>query len=256
MTHMGCLSTSSKMPAETGDWISTRQGLKAPCKGGHKETASPVYTKLAETYKTEPDFYFATNTKDCHIEAIITKKGQVNELKEGEEGEVILDRTVIYAEAGGQVTDTGAFYDNSESQHLADVTGAYYPVSGLIAHKVVAKETLRVGDHVAVIADAARRDLIKRNHTGTHLVHAELRSILGTHVKQSGSLNAPDRLRFDFSHFAQVEPEELRDIEDQVNEQVRQNAEIETSVTSLEEALNSGALAFFGDKYPEHNVRV
>jgi len=95
-----------------------------------------------------------------------------------------------------------------------------------------------------------------RNHSGTHLVHAALRNILGTHVKQSGSLNAPDRLRFDFSHFAHVDPEELRDIEQQVNEEIRLNTEIETNVTSLEEALASGALAFFGDKYPESNVRV
>jgi alanyl-tRNA synthetase len=95
-----------------------------------------------------------------------------------------------------------------------------------------------------------------RNHTGTHLVHAALRNILGTHVKQSGSLNAPDRLRFDFSHFAPVDAEELRDIEQQVNDEIRLNTEIETNVTSLDDALASGALAFFGDKYPEHNVRV
>ena len=173
-----------------------------------------------------------------------------------ESGEVVLDRTVIYAESGGQVADTGAFYDNSESQVLAEVTGAYYPVAGLIAHKVVAKETLRVGDRVTVLADAERRSHVMRNHTGTHLVHAALRNILGTHVKQSGSLNAPERLRFDFSHFAHVDPEELRDIEQQVNEEIRLNSEIETNVTSLEDALNSGALAFFGDKYPESNVRV
>jgi len=120
----------------------------------------------------------------------------------------------------------------------------------------VAKETLRVGDHVAVVADAERRARIIRNHSGTHLVNAALRNILGTHVKQAGSLNAPERLRFDFSHFAHVDAEELRDIEQQVNEEIRLNTEIETNVTSLEEALASGALAFFGDKYPEHNVRV
>ncbi len=134
--------------------------------------------------------------------------------------------------------------------------GAYYPVTGLIAHKIVAKETLRVGDRVAVVADAPRREHVKRNHTGTHLVHAALRNILGTHVKQAGSLNAPDRLRFDFSHFAAVDPEELRDIEQQVNEHILQNVEMQTDVTSLDDALASGALAFFGDKYPEQNVRV
>jgi alanyl-tRNA synthetase len=233
-----------------------RTQARASWKGGAKEAANPGYAKLAETFKTEPDFYFGTSTKDCRIEAIITKNGAVNELKTGESGEIVLDRTAIYAESGGQVADTGALYDNSESQLLAEVTGAFYPVAGLVAHKVVAKETLRVGDRVAVVADAERRARIIRNHTGTHLVNAALRNILGTHVKQSGSLNAPERLRFDFSHFAHVDAEELRDIEQQVNDEIRLNTEIETNVTSLEEALASGALAFFGDKYPEHNVRV
>jgi alanyl-tRNA synthetase len=113
-----------------------------------------------------------------------------------------------------------------------------------------------VGDRVTVIADTARRDRVMRNHTGTHLVHAALRNILGPHVKQAGSLNGVDHLRFDFSHFAPVDAEELRDIEQQVNEEIRLNTEIETNVTSLDDALASGALAFFGDKYPEHNVRV
>jgi alanyl-tRNA synthetase len=215
-----------------------------------------AYRKLAETFKTEPCFYFGTTAKDSRIEAIVTKNGAANELKPGESGEVVLDRTAIYAESGGQVADTGAFYDNSESQLLAEVKGAFYPVAGLVAHKVVAKETLRVGDRVAVIADAERHARIIRNHSGTHLVNAALRNILGTHVKQSGSLNAPERLRFDFSHFAHVDAEELRDIEQQVNDEIRLNTQIETNVTSLEEALASGALAFFGDKYPEHNVRV
>ncbi len=233
-----------------------RTRARASWKGGAKEAANPAYVKLAETFRTEPDFYQSTNTRDCRIEAIVIKLGLVNELHAGESAEVVLDRTVIYAESGGQVSDVGAFYDNSESMHLADVKAAYYPVAGLVAHKIAARETLRVGDRVAVVADAARREDIKRNHTGTHLVHAALRNILGTHVKQSGSLNAPDRLRFDFSHFSHVDAEELRDIEQQVNDEIRQNVEIETAVTSLEDALNSGALAFFGDKYPEHNVRV
>jgi alanyl-tRNA synthetase len=233
-----------------------RTRARASWKGGAKEAANPAYTKIAETFKTEADFYYGTSTKDCRIEAIVTKLGPVNELKAGESGEVVLDRTVIYAESGGQMADTGVFYDPSGSQIVAEVTGAYYPVAGLIAHKVVAKETLRVGDRVAVVADAARRDLIMRNHTGTHLVHAALRNILGTHVKQAGSLNSPERLRFDFSHFAHVDPEELRDIEQQVNDEIRFNTQIETNVSSLEDALASGALAFFGDKYPEHNVRV
>jgi alanyl-tRNA synthetase len=233
-----------------------RTRARASWRGGSKEAANPAYAKLAETFKTEPDFYCATKTKDCCIEAIITKDGSVKELKPGQSGEVVLDRTVIYAESGGQMADTGGFYDNSGTQLLAEVTGAYYPIAGLAAHRVNAKETLRVGDRVSVVADAERRARIMRNHTGTHLVHAALRNILGTHVKQAGSLNAPDRLRFDFSHFAPVGQEELRDIEQQVNDEIRLNTKLETGVMSLEEALNSGALAFFGDKYPESNVRV
>jgi alanyl-tRNA synthetase len=234
-----------------------RTRARASWKGGAgKEAANPAFAKIAETFKTEKDFYQATSTKDARIEAILSKSGPVSELKPGESGEVVLDRTVIYAESGGQVADTGAFYDNSESQLLAEVTGAYYPVAGLVAHKVVAKETLRVGDRVAVVADAERRARIIRNHTGTHLVHAALRNILGTHVKQAGSLNAPERLRFDFSHFAHVDAEELKDIEQQVNDEIRHNTQVETNISSLEDALASGALAFFGDKYPESNVRV
>ncbi|HWZ96412.1 MAG TPA: alanine--tRNA ligase [Candidatus Dormibacteraeota bacterium] len=233
-----------------------RTKARSSWKGGAKEAANPAYAKIAETFKTEKDFYRDTKSKDARIEAIVTKGGPVNELKAGESGEVVLDRTVIYAESGGQVSDTGAFYDNSESQLLAEVTGAFYPVAGLVAHKVVAKETLRVGDRVSVVADAERHARIIRNHSGTHLVHAALRNILGTHVKQAGSLNAPDRLRFDFSHFAHVDAEELRDIEQQVNDEIRHNTQIETDITSLDNALASGALAFFGDKYPEANVRV
>jgi len=234
-----------------------RTRARASWKGGAgKEAASPAFAKLAETFKTEPDFYHATCAKDVRIEAIVTKAGPAKELKAGESGEVVLDRTVIYAESGGQMADTGKFYDASEAQVLAEVNGGFYPVAGLVAHRVTAKETLRVGDRVTVIADAERRARIMRNHTGTHLVNAALRNILGTHVKQSGSLNAPERLRFDFTHFAPVDHEELRDIEQQVNDEIRLNTCVETGVMSLEEALNSGALAFFGDKYPESNVRV
>ncbi len=233
-----------------------RTRARASWKGAHKEVASPVYAKLAELYRTEPDFYYESLAKDCRIEAIVAKGGAVNEIAPGEEAEILLDRTAFYAESGGQVADVGAFWNNEQSLELAEVRGAYYPVSGLIAHKIVAKEALRVGDRVACVADGARREHIKRNHTATHLMHAALRNILGTHVKQAGSLVAPDRLRFDFSHFAAVDPAELRDIEDQVNDQIRTNAELVTDLLPLDEALASGALAFFGDRYPEQNVRV
>jgi alanyl-tRNA synthetase len=233
-----------------------RTRARASWKGGHKDVANPIYVKLAEKYHTEPDFYVGTTAKNRRIEAIITKAGAVNELPAGTEGEIVLDRTVFYAESGGQVSDIGSLWNNEHTMQVAEVRGAYYPVSGLIAHRVLAKEKLVVGDLVAGDADGARREHIKRNHTGTHLMHAALRNILGTHVKQAGSLVEPARLRFDFSHFAAIDPAELRDIEQQVNDEILLNSEIQTNITTLDDALASGALAFFGDRYPEQNVRV
>jgi alanyl-tRNA synthetase len=233
-----------------------RTRARASWKGGHKDVANPAYVKLAEAYRTSPDFYFATTAKDCRVEAIVTKDGSVNELPIGAEGEIVLDRTVFYSESGGQVSDIGTLWNNEHTMQVADVRGAYYPVSGLIAHRVLAKEKLAVGDLVACDADGARREHIKRNHTGTHLMHAALRNILGTHVKQAGSLVEPARLRFDFSHFVAIDPAELRDIEQQVNDEILLNSEIQTNITTLDDALASGALAFFGDRYPEQNVRV
>jgi alanyl-tRNA synthetase len=233
-----------------------RTRARASWKGAAKDSANPAYAKLAETFKTEPDFYFGTSTSDCRIEAIITKQGSVNEIKKGDEAEIVLDRTAIYSESGGQVADTGTFYDNSGTLEVAEVKGAYYPVTGLIAHRVIAKEDIHIGDRVSTVADAARRARNMRNHTATHLMHAALRNILGTHVKQAGSLVAPDHLRFDFSHFAALDRSEIADIEQQVNEQIRQNPEIRTDMMNIDDALASGALAFFGDKYPEANVRV
>ena len=233
-----------------------RTRAKASWKGVHKEAASPAFSKLGETYKTELDFYYGTKTPDCRIEAIVTKDGVVNELPAGAEGEIILDRTTIYAESGGQVADIGSFFDNKQTIEVAEVRGAYYPVSRLVAHRVLAKETLHVGDRVATVADPIRRARNRRNHTATHLMHSALRNILGTHVKQAGSLVAPDHLRFDFSHFAAVDPSDIAEIEQQVNEEIRRNYEVQTDIMNIDAALASGALAFFGDKYPEANVRV
>ena len=233
-----------------------RERAKASWKGVGKGAASPVYARLAETFRTEPDFYYGTRAQDCRIEAIVTKGSEAQEIGPGTEAELVLDRTVFYAEAGGQVADIGVVWNNEHTTLLAEVRGAYYPVPGLIAHRVAAKEGLRVGDRVTLEVNSARREAIKRNHTATHLMHAALRNVLGTHVKQAGSLVAPDHLRFDFSHFVALDDDELREIEQQVNEEVLRNLEVETDVTNLDEALASGALAFFGDKYPEQNVRV
>ncbi len=233
-----------------------RTRARASWKGVGKEIANPAYARLAETFRTELDFYFGTSTRDCRIEAIITAQGPVNEIRKGQEAEVVLDRTSIYSESGGQVADVGGFYDDSQALEVAEVRGAYYPVSGLIAHRIMAKDDLHVGDRVATVADADRRARNMRNHTATHLLNAALRNILGTHVKQAGSLVAPDRLRFDFSHFAAVESSELADIEQQINEAVWKNLDLRTDIMNIDDALGSGALAFFGDRYPEANVRV
>jgi alanyl-tRNA synthetase len=247
----------------TVDWASFDSAMKeqrtrarASWKGAHKDVANPAFAKLAETFKTEPDFYFGASTRDCRVEAIITKNGPVQEIAAGTEAEIVLDRSSIYSESGGQVADIGKLYDNAESIELASVKGAYYPVAGLIAHRITAIDTIRVGDRVATVADGARREHIKRNHTATHLMNAALRNILGTHVKQAGSLVEPGRLRFDFSHFAPVDAAEIKDIEQQVNEEILLNNELETNIMAIDEALASGALAFFGDRYPESNVRV
>ena len=175
-----------------------RTRARASWKGAHKEAANPAYAKLAETFKTEPDFYFGTKTRDCRIEAIVTKMAPVNEIKAGAEAEIVLDRTSIYSESGGQVADTGGLYDNSESLEVAEVRGAYYPVSGLIAHRIVAKEDLHVGDRVATVADPERRARNMRNHTATHLMHAALAQY-SRHAREAGRLARRSRssaLRF------------------------------------------------------------
>jgi alanyl-tRNA synthetase len=236
--------------------VEQRTRAKASWKGVGKEIANPVYAKLAATFKTELDFHFGTTTRDCRIEAIVTNQGPANEIPKGAEAEIVLDRSSIYSESGGQVADTGALFDDDLSLEVAEVRGAYYPVSGLIAHRIVAKEDLHVGDRVSTVADPERRVRNMRNHTATHLMHAALRNILGTHVKQAGSLVAPDHLRFDFSHFAAVDSSELMEIEQQVNEEILRNPEIRTDIMHIDDALASGALAFFGDKYPEASVRV
>src|SRR5579871_2884927 len=169
-----------------------RTRARASWKGGHKDVANPAYAKLAETYRTEPDFYFGTHARDLHIEAIVTKDGPVHELAPGAEGEIVLDRTPFYSESGGQVSDIGTLWNNEHTLPLGEVRGAYYPVAGLVAHRVVAREKLAVGDRIAGDADGARREHIKRNHSATHLMHAALRNILGTHVKQAGSLRSEE----------------------------------------------------------------
>jgi alanyl-tRNA synthetase len=205
--------------------------------------------------------------------AIIHNGQGVRELKAGEEGEVILDHTPFYAEAGGQVGDRGWFYSDDHNTVVAEVKGCYYPVQGVRAHQVVAKGvptsknpryensvgwgTLKVGDRVDAVVNSDIRDATMRNHTATHLLHAGLREVLGKHVKQAGSLVAPGHLRFDFSHFTAVEDEELQDIEDIINKQVLRNTKIDViENVPIDVAVNEyHAMALFGEKYGDR-VRV
>jgi alanyl-tRNA synthetase len=189
--------------------------------------------------------------------AIIHNGQGVRELKAGESGEVILDHTPFYADSGGQVGDKGWFHSDDHNTVVAEVTGCYAPIQGVRAHQVVAKQALRVGDKVDAVVNADVRQSTMRNHTATHLLHAGLREVLGKHVKQAGSLVAPNHLRFDFSHFTAVEDEELQDIEDIINKEVLRNQIVETITdVPIDEAISQyHAMALFGEKYGD-KVRV
>jgi len=169
----------------------------------------------------------------------------------------VLDQTSFYGDSGGQTGDTGWFTSADGNTNVAEIQGCVLPVQGVRAHKALLKENLAVGDHVRTVVDGERRDAIRRNHTGTHLLHAALRQVLGTHVKQAGSAVHPDRLRFDFSHFAQVADEELEEIESIVNREVLADARVETiEDVPIDVAVNEyHAMALFGEKYGD-KVRV
>jgi alanyl-tRNA synthetase len=245
---------------------------KASWKGAAKQTANPAYQQLP---KSEFEGYRQTRSEGCEVLAIIHDGQGVRELKAGEEGEVILDHTPFYAEAGGQVGDRGWLYSDDHNTIVAEVKGCYYPVQGVRAHQVVmkgetsksppsfaknAKEgwgTLRVGDRVDAVVNTDVREATMRNHTATHLLHAGLREVLGKHVKQAGSLVSPGHLRFDFSHFTAVADEELQDIEDIINKEVLRNRKVEViENVPIDVAVNEyHAMALFGEKYGDR-VRV
>ena len=189
--------------------------------------------------------------------AVITNlyiEGQpVDQLAAGQVGMLVLDRTPFYAESGGQVGDTGSLIGQQGRFRVQDTQkqgGQVFMHLGEVTDGV-----LKVGDSVEAIVDAERRQDIMLNHSATHLLHAALRLVLGEHVTQKGSLVEADRLRFDFSHFEPITPEQLAEIESLVNTQIRNNLAVETRIMSHQDAINSGAMALFGEKYGE-NVRV
>ncbi len=199
----------------------------------------------------------AAHRQRCEVLAIVKDGVGVPAAKAGDQVEVVLDHTSFYGDSGGQIGDTGWFTSADGNTTVAEITGCVLPVQGVRAHKAILKQDLAVGDHVNTVVDGERRDAIRRNHTGTHLLHAALRQVLGTHVKQAGSAVAPDRLRFDFSHFAQVADEELEEIESIVNREVLANAKVETlEDVPIDVAVNEyHAMALFGEKYGD-KVRV
>jgi len=227
---------------------------RASWKGGAKQTANPAYQQLP---KSVFEGYRQTRSDGCEVLAIICNGQGARELKAGESGEVILDHTPFYADSGGQVGDKGWFYSDDHNTVVAEVTGCYSPIQGVRAHQVIAKQVTRVGDRVDAVVKVDIRESTMRNHTATHLLHAGLREVLGKHVKQAGSLVAPDHLRFDFSHFTAVVDEELQDIEDIINKEVLRNQIVETIAdVPIDEAINQyHAMALFGEKYGE-KVRV
>ncbi|HWW16852.1 MAG TPA: alanine--tRNA ligase, partial [Candidatus Dormibacteraeota bacterium] len=228
---------------------------RASWKGGSKQTANPVYQQLP---KSIFEGYRQTRFDGCEVLAIIVNNSLgVKELAPGDEAEIILDHTPFYATSGGQVGDRGWFYSDDHNTVVADVMGCYSPIQGVRAHQVVAKQALRVGDKVDAVVNADVRQSTMRNHTATHLLHAGLRGVLGKHVKQAGSLVAPNHLRFDFSHFTAVEDEELQDIEDLINKELLRNTKVETLTdVPIDEAINKyHAMALFGEKYGD-KVRV
>ncbi|HEY3973522.1 MAG TPA: alanine--tRNA ligase [Candidatus Sulfotelmatobacter sp.] len=236
---------------------------RASWKGAAKQAANPAYQKLP---KSEFDGYRQTRSEGCTVLALMHGGRGVLDLKPGEEGEVILDHTPFYAEAGGQVGDRGWLYADDHNTVIAEVKGCYYPIQGVRAHQVVVKPApfenregwgLRLGDKVDAVIDTGTREATMRNHTATHLLQAGLREVLGKHVKQAGSLVAPDHLRFDFSHFTGVADEELQDIEDIINKEVLRNTKIDViENVPIDVAINEyHAMALFGEKYGDR-VRV
>jgi alanyl-tRNA synthetase len=233
-----------------------RARAQASWKGANKQTASPAYRDLK---RTEFEGYRQTESRGCEVLAIIDPKtGQgVPMLAAGQEGEVVLDHTPFYADSGGQVGDIGWFYDETRNNIVAEVRVCYLPVQGVRAHKLIARIPIQIGERITAVVDTETREQTMRHHTGTHLLQAALRSTLGTHVKQAGSLVSPGYLRFDFTHFAGVEDEQLQDVEDLVNREVLHNERVQVMEdVPIDTAVNEyGAMALFGEKYGD-KVRV
>ncbi len=246
-----------------------------------KSQISPMYAQLLEKVGTGKFHgYDTTRLEDAEVVAIVKDEKQIAALEEGDEGLIVLKDTPFYAEAGGQVGDTGFFSGQSSvssgqssvssgqtgktehrtpnAEHFTKVRvlDTFAPLTNLILHKSkVESGSIKVGDRVTAIVDAEKRDATRRNHTATHLVHAALREVLGTHIKQAGSVVAPNYLRFDFTHYQPMTEDQIAEIEDLVNRYILENQPVNTNIMAIEEAMRGGAMALFGEKYGA-DVRV
>jgi alanyl-tRNA synthetase len=237
-----------------------REKARAKSAFGGGATAAVWNTRpeLADVLYTPDEFrgYEHTSVQTQILELLRDNgatRDAVDELREGETGYVVLAETPFYLESGGQVSDVGRVESNSGQAY---VTGVLKGVAARRFHRVeVQRGSLKYRDFVTATVDESLRDATRRNHTGTHLLHAALRQVLGTHVKQAGSLVAPDRLRFDFVHFNALTPDELARIERIVNEHIVANTPVQTDLKNTQEAIATGAMALFGEKYGDR-VRV
>ena len=219
---------------------------------GDETAVSPVYEKFVGKGGT-PFLGYDAIRSTSRIAGILLNGMPVDSVGGGQTAEIILDETPFYAESGGQVGDTGTLTSPSG---VARVLDTYSPVRGVIVHKVQMEfGNLAANDEIQAQVDEERRLRIAANHTGTHILHAVLRETLGTHVKQAGSLVAPDRLRFDYTHFAPLTDREIEEIEQKINRIVFRNLPLQTEIMEINQAIARGALAFFGEKY-QQQVRV
>ncbi|HLH31836.1 MAG TPA: alanine--tRNA ligase, partial [Terriglobia bacterium] len=220
---------------------------------GDETAATPLYGKFVEAGGTQFLGYQAIESAG-RVKGILINNAAADAVEgKGASAEVVLDQTPFYAESGGQVGDMGTL---TSPNGVARVIDTYAPVRGVVVHKVELEfGKMAIGDEVQAQVDQERRRRIAANHTGTHILHAALRETLGTHVKQAGSLVAPDRLRFDYTHFAPLTDREIEEIEQKINQVVFRNLPVQTRVMEINEAISEGALAFFGEKY-QQQVRV
>ncbi len=230
------------------------QRTRARKTGGFEtETARPVLRDLAGRVGTTVFVGYDQLNSEGVVQALLKGDQLAKEAREGDEIEVVLDVTPFYAEGGGQAGDQGLLTGPEGTVEIRETTR---PVPTLIVHKgVVRSGSVREGERLQLSVNRRTRQDAARNHTATHLVHAALRDLLGPHVKQYGSLVAPNRLRFDFAHFRPLASRDIDEIESLVNEQVRYDQAVQTDVMGVQEAVAGGALAFFGDKYGDQ-VRV